>query len=111
MATPATAAFGVIGSLIFVGLQVRQNSAGVRQSAVQAHITAYQELFSNVIDSAETAKIVRLGLQDADALNDTEGMRFYAFASKVMRIYQGLYCRRALAEFGCARLERQASRD
>jgi hypothetical protein len=87
----AAAAFGVVGSLIFVGLQVRQNSAGVRHAAVQAHMTAYQELYSNIIDSEETAKIVRLGLQNAEQLDDTESMRFYVFTSKVMRIYQGLH--------------------
>ncbi len=52
------AAFGVIGSLIFVGFQVRQNSAGFRNSAVQDHMAAYQELYSNVLNSADLAEIV-----------------------------------------------------
>ena len=86
-----TAAFGVVGSLIFVGFQVRQNSAGLRYAAAQSLITTYNDLFSNVIDSEEFAGIFRQGLQDLGSLDGASSTRFYAFSSKALRIYQGMH--------------------
>jgi hypothetical protein len=87
----AAAALGVIGSLVFVGFQVRQNSAGFRNSAVQAHMAAYQELYSNVLNSADMAEIVWLGMRDPEQVEGSSRLRFFVFTAKIMRVYQGLH--------------------
>jgi len=87
----ASAAFGVVGSLIFVGFQVRQNSAGLRHAAVQSHISAYQDLYSNVINSGEMAEILWRGVQDPTKVDGPELLRFFTFTSKILRTYQGLH--------------------
>jgi hypothetical protein len=85
------AAFGVIGSLVFVGFQVRQNNTGLHQSAVQAQMAVYTDLFSNVVDSEQMAEIWWQGLQDPANLEGTRRVRFYAYSSKFFRVYQGLH--------------------
>lgn len=65
------AAFGVIGSLILVGFQVRQNSAGLCNAAAQSLMSTYQDLFSNIIDPAEFAEIFRQRFQAPVKLDDT----------------------------------------
>ena len=71
------AAFGVIGSLIFVGFQVRQNSAGLRHTAVQAQMSVYQDLFSNILDSGEMAEIWFQGLQRPEAVDGSRRTRYF----------------------------------
>lgn len=85
------AAFGVIGSLIFVGFQVRQSSSGQRAAAVQAHMSTFQELYSPITNSEEMGKLVFDGLRDPELIEGPQLMRFYAFCSNVLRIYQGLH--------------------
>jgi hypothetical protein len=87
----ATAAFGVIGSLMFVGFQVRQNNTGLQNAAVQSLMSTYQDMFSNTIDSAEVAEILLQGFQSPAKLEGGSLVRFYALSSKLFRIYQGIH--------------------
>ncbi len=74
------AAFGVIGSLIFVGFQVRQNSSGLHNAAAQSLMSTYQDLFPNVIDSSDLAEIFLLGSQDPGKLDATSRVRLLGTA-------------------------------
>jgi hypothetical protein len=87
----AAAAFGVIGSLVFVGFQVRQNNAGLQNAAVQSLMSTYQDMFSNTIDSADVAEILWHGSQTPEKLEGASLVRFYAMMSKQFRIYQGMH--------------------
>lgn len=85
------AAFGVIGSLIFVGFQVRQNSASLHNAAAQASMAAYQNMTSHVIDSADVAELFFRGLDNPEDLEGDALKRFYAYVSKMLRTFQGMY--------------------
>lgn len=85
------AAFGVVGSLIFVGFQVRQNSAGLRHAAVQAHVAEFQSIFSSIIDSGEMAKIWHEGFAHPEKLEGPDLLRFNGLGNKFMRTYQGMH--------------------
>jgi hypothetical protein len=85
------AAFGVIGSLIFVGFQVRQNSAGLRHTAVQAQMSVYQDLFSNILDSGEMAEIWFQGLQRPEAVDGSRRTRYFVMGGKMLRTFQGMH--------------------
>ncbi len=80
---------GVIASLIFVGLQLRQNTKAVRAAASQAHVNTWHELSTAVIEHADFAQIWRLGLEDINALDANQRVRFYANASAIFRFVQG----------------------
>jgi hypothetical protein len=82
------AALAVVASLVFVGLQLWQNTRAVRASASQGHSQLYADINAHVIDSGEFARIWRLGLGDPGSLDADERTRFFAFASTVFRYYE-----------------------
>ncbi len=45
------AALGIIGSLIYVGLQTRQNNHALHHASIRENMMAWQSLFNNAIDS------------------------------------------------------------
>ena len=61
------AAITVIPSLIFVGLQMRQNTRAVRASMSQAHANAYHEIMGRIYDSEELAKLYMKGAASSGA--------------------------------------------
>ena len=58
----------VVASLIFVGLQLRQNTDAIRASTSQAHSAMYHAINTSVIDSSDFARIWRAGLSDFESL-------------------------------------------
>ncbi|HEX3430690.1 MAG TPA: hypothetical protein VHT03_07370 [Rhizomicrobium sp.] len=79
----------VLASLIFVGLQLRQNTQAVRTGASQAHSQNWQQITLPVIESGDFARIWRVGLDDIESLTDDERIRFYAFAGATLRFFEG----------------------
>jgi hypothetical protein len=70
------AAVAVIGSLIFVGIQMRLNT---RELRLQRKFEANQEWSSfrrAIIDSSEVADIFQRGLFDPESLDEVEKLRF-----------------------------------
>lgn len=82
-------ALAVVASLIFVGVQLRQNTEAVRASSSQAHSTTYHALIASIIDDDEQfARIWRQALADLGSLDDDETVRFFAFASALFRFFE-----------------------
>lgn len=84
-------AVAVVASLIFVGVQLRQQTAAVRASTSQAHAALYAEINSGIIDNADFARIWRLGLGGIEVLAPDDRVRFVAFASTVFRFFESSY--------------------
>ena len=63
-------AVAIIGSLIFVGVQLRQATSAMRNSSSQAHSAIYTGLVSTIIENADFASIWRRGLADPSTLDD-----------------------------------------
>ena len=78
----------VIASLIFVGVQLRQNTKAVLAQTSQAHATCYQQIIAGISDNGEFARIWRIGLLDYESLNPDERARFLAFTSMLFRFYE-----------------------
>ena len=85
------AAVAVVASLVFVGLQTRQNTRAVRNATSQAHSQLYADINALLIEHADMARIWRLGLADLTGLKPDERIRFVAFASTVFRYYESSY--------------------
>ena len=66
----------VIASLIFVGLQVRQNTQTMRSQTQFESARHWSTEISRVAYSPDMARIVRLGSTDIDALSPEERERF-----------------------------------
>jgi hypothetical protein len=79
----------VLASLIFVGLQLRQNTQAVRAEASQAHSQNWQNIVTPIIDNGEVARLWRLCLGSINDLTDDENVRFLSLASGIFRFWEG----------------------
>ena len=85
-------AFAVVASLIFVGMQIRQQSDETALNTRAVEITAYQNLIEQisllntlVIESGEFAKIRRTGLSGSDFENEEDQSRFSSYVNLLVR--------------------------
>jgi len=86
-----TAAVLVVVSLVYVGIQVRQNTAALKLSTSQNLSEDFTDVYLALSQNNETAEIFQKGLQDCDSLTPVEKIRFYAFFHKFFRIYENAY--------------------
>jgi hypothetical protein len=86
------AAFGVIGSLIFVGFQMRQSNVGLRLASVQSQTTMFQGIVSQLANTADMAEVVWQGYQDIDKLEGASRLRFDVAVNSVFRAGQSIHC-------------------
>ena len=81
-------ALAVFASLVFVGLQVRQNTKAVRAAASQAHSAMYHELTNDLVSNKDFAGVWRRGLHRLDDLSEDDVVRFFSFASASFRFFE-----------------------
>ena len=80
---------GVIGGLIFLGLEIKQNTTQLRAEAGYSINEALSELNSAVYADAQLADILKRGHQSLSSLDSTEISQFFAF--QFNRINLALY--------------------
>jgi hypothetical protein len=71
-------AVAVVCSLLYVGLQMRQNSKSVRSATATAATEISNNVYTPVIRDPELAEIAIRGLNDPNELNSVEMHRFTA---------------------------------
>ena len=69
-------ALGVIMSLVYLAIQVRQNTRAVRHSTHHALTVTRLDYIALVAQDVELSRILRLGSQDLARLSEEEGYRF-----------------------------------
>ncbi len=75
---------GIIGSLIFVGLELRQNKKLAMTNAYQTRLSEMQQAQRNLAASGDLAELlVKRNTQGADSLTETELFRVRAWARSV----------------------------
>ncbi len=86
-----SAAVLVIVSLIYVGKQIQQNTDTLKLST--AHNTAedFTGIYLLLAERGEIADIFFRGVQDLEALEPVERLRFYAYFHKFFRTYENAY--------------------
>ena len=75
-------AIGVIASLAYLAVQIRQNARAVRSSTSQAITDARVEFLASITDNADVARIFFSGLSDRKALDGHERGRFDLLISR-----------------------------
>jgi hypothetical protein len=86
------AAVGVIVSLIYVGVQIRQATRTTKLASIQAVETAIGRTEELIIQDASFAEILRQGLTASDAeLQDTDRIRLNVFYRHTLRAYQSAH--------------------
>jgi hypothetical protein len=75
---------GIIGSLIFVGLELRQNKKLAMTNAYQTRLSEMQQAQRNLAASGDLAELlVKRNSQGVDSLTETELFRVKAWARSV----------------------------
>ena len=81
----------IIVSLIYLTLQVKQNTQTTRAAAAQAQVDAYASVISPMAQSKDGARAWYKGIQDANKLKGEEIVMFYAQANMFFRMIESSY--------------------
>ena len=90
------AAGGVIGSLIFVGLQVRQSNQMMRDSAIRHHAEKIQSISKALFESRDLAGIWLKGGDDLEKLSPEERVRFINLYLYLLRVWEQLHLQKEM---------------
>jgi hypothetical protein len=82
---------GVIASLVFVGLEVRQNTLATQAAAIQESVTVAREQIQMYALDGEANRINMIGAQDPDALTEEERVRYRWMGLSFFWGMQGLH--------------------
>jgi len=82
---------GVIGSLAFVALEIRQNTAAVRSQAAQGVMDQISSVLGMVITDPELTEVLTRGMADPTSLSPTELAQFQSFFTVSLQSYQNLF--------------------
>jgi hypothetical protein len=78
----------VLGSLLFITFQLRQNTQAMRATASQANAANFQALLVPVIENADVAKIWFKGFSHYEELSNEERARFILLAHGCFRFFE-----------------------
>lgn len=90
-AAEIVAALAVVASLVYVGREVRSNTAAVRGAAVQEVSSASQEVLISLATDSALTRIHQIGTQDPSALTEAEAYRFNVFQRQLWLGMQNVY--------------------
>jgi hypothetical protein len=82
---------GVIGSLIFVGIQVRQNSVAVRAASNSTVAEAFRELNLVMASNKDLARVLATSQQDPTALDLTDKVVVFALWRAVFHCWSNAH--------------------
>ena len=106
------AVFVGIPSLIYLAVQIREQTKERRQSAVHALTVQWGDLTESLHDNAETAAIFLRGMHSFTDLDAVSKLRFSAFLNRFFKNFEGMYfshCDRILTESLWGEIERTMS--
>jgi hypothetical protein len=85
------AAIGVIGSLVFVGFQVRGNARSVRSATTQAVHENFANLYFQLAQNPETLRVFEKGCLQPESLSTGEKSIFTCHVMALFAFYQNAF--------------------
>lgn len=85
------AAVAVVVSLVYVGKEVRSNTAAIKSASMQAIATSDAETLMAVASDASLSTIVRRGHEDPEELDPAGRFRDYLFMRNFWLTFQNIY--------------------
>lgn len=85
------AAIAIVVSLIYVGIQVKQNTLATLSASAQAYVSADNETVGLINSSPKLADVLHLGANGISALNGGDLIRFMAFHDLLFISFQAYY--------------------
>ncbi len=87
----ALGAAAIFASLIFVGVQIRQNTKTQKASSHHAVTDSFNAINTLIISDQKVARLWRLGMAGLETLNEDERTSFSFMALGYMRVFETLY--------------------
>ncbi len=81
---------GVIGSLVYLAIQIRQNTRSVRAAALQEAVRDAAQATDQLGRDPELTRIWFAGQRDFEALTGEERQRFAVYSTSVFRRYENI---------------------
>ena len=85
------AAISIVVSLIYVGLQVRQNTIATESASAQAYVADINDLVGLINSAPKLADVMHQGMSGLSSLKDGDLIRFMAFTDTNFMTYQSLH--------------------
>lgn len=86
-------AAAVVATLIYLSIQLRQNTKTVRLSSAQGVTEELQNMF-NLLASDHSLAEVYVEAEKSSELSDANRVRYYAFTNNLLRIYENAFLQR-----------------
>jgi hypothetical protein len=84
-------AIGVIVSVLYLAIQIRQNTRSVRSSAYQSVVSSSVQMAAAYANDESLAELWPKGAREYSTLSEPERFRFGLFAYSVFRSYENLF--------------------
>jgi len=91
-------AIAVVISLVYVAIQLRQNTKLVGENTVAHQISSFDENLNkysawrrHIIDEPEVAELFLKGLERQDSLSEVEALRWHALVTELIFTVQSVY--------------------
>jgi hypothetical protein len=81
----------VIISIIYLAVQVRQNTRAIHSSRYQDATDSVAAFYSLIAQDADVAALFNSGLRDAGSLDETDSRRFAALLNSVFSHFENLH--------------------
>ena len=85
------AGVAVVASLVYLAMQLKQNTRAIRLSTVESVIRQFREHEALVCQSGDVAAILWQGLQDPGELHGADRMRFYQLCNYYLKSFENAY--------------------
>ena len=85
------AVVGIFASLIFVGLQVRQNTKAIRATSHHAITDSFNAINNLILSDPKVARIMRLTMAGSEEMDEDERVSANYMLLANMRIFETLY--------------------
>ncbi len=90
-------AFAVVFTLIYLALQIRQNTKAVRASAIDVSISRANDVRVSMYENAEVSRIYMQGLNHPDELDEESRLRFRLLMHNVLLAGSNVYSQTSFA--------------
>ena len=90
-------AFAVVFTLIYLSLQIRQNTKAVRASAIDVSISRANDVRVSMYENAEVSRIYMQGLNHPDELDEESRLRFRLIIHAVLLAGSNVYSQTSFA--------------
>ncbi|PHS22518.1 MAG: hypothetical protein COA84_12615 [Robiginitomaculum sp.] len=91
LASQVLAVFALVPSVVYLAVQVRQNTLQARANAAYQFLEANGSINIAVIESKQVASVIRRGLEGYDSLDKDEKLQFMWFIGQHFTVHNTMY--------------------